>query len=85
MQNKILEALCMEIPVITTDIAAEAFESNIKSTLITASAPQDLADMIIQHYYPNSPAHSVLREAVVTKHNWKTIIQNLIPILYDPT
>ena len=85
MQNKILEALCMEIPVITTDIAAEAFESNIKSTLIKANTPQDLADMIIQHYYPDSPAHSVLREAVVTKHNWKTIIQNLIPILYDPT
>jgi polysaccharide biosynthesis protein PslH len=78
MQNKILEALCMEIPVITSPVAAEAFDLPIKKHLITANNPHEMAEAILQTYPHAELPLAENRNIVALNHNWKNIIQTLI-------
>jgi polysaccharide biosynthesis protein PslH len=82
MQNKILEALCMEIPVITTSVATEAFEAPIQKHLITANSQQEMAEVILQNYLRTEYPVAENRKVVALNHNWKNIIQNLIQTIH---
>ena len=55
MQNKILEAMSSELPVITTSLAAEAFPEKNQSNLLEANSPFEFAKAI-QYYLLNENA-----------------------------
>ena len=80
MQNKILEAMSSELPVITTSLAAEAFSDKNQSNLIEANTTFEFAKAI-QYYLLNEAAqHSdgkSNRLYVEEKYSWKISNQKL--------
>lgn len=88
MQNKILEAMSSELPVITTSLAAEAFSEKNLSKLIEANSAFDFAKAI-QYYLLNEPAqHSDgknNRTYVEEKYSWHISNQKLEQCLSNPS
>jgi len=78
MQNKILEALSMEIPAITTEIAAEAFHPEIKKHLMVGTNSETLANLISHSYRPHTSPNEKMRDLVVKEYNWKNIMKKFI-------
>jgi glycosyltransferase involved in cell wall biosynthesis len=78
MQNKILEAMSSELPVITTTLAAEAFKEKNLSKLLEANSSFEFAKAI-QYYLLNEGAQisdgKKNRIYVEEKYSWK--ISNL--------
>jgi sugar transferase (PEP-CTERM/EpsH1 system associated) len=74
MQNKILEAMSSELPVITTSLAAEAFPEKNLSKLIEANTAFEFA-RAIQYYLLNETAQEEdgkkNRIYVEEKYSWK--------------
>jgi glycosyltransferase involved in cell wall biosynthesis len=74
MQNKILEAMSSELPVITTSLAAEAFSEKNQSKLIEANTTFEFAKAI-QYYLLNEAEQNsdgkTNRLYVVEKYSWK--------------
>jgi sugar transferase (PEP-CTERM/EpsH1 system associated) len=80
MQNKILEAMSSELPVITTSLAAEAFSEKNQSKLIEANTTFEFAKAI-QYYLLNEAAQHLdgksNRLYVEEKYSWKISNQKL--------
>jgi sugar transferase (PEP-CTERM/EpsH1 system associated) len=74
MQNKILEAMSSELPVITTSLAAEAFSEKNQSKIIEANTTFEFAKAI-QYYLLNEAAQNsdgkTNRLYVEEKYSWK--------------
>ena len=74
MQNKILEAMSSELPVITTSLAAEAFSEKNQSKIIEANTIFEFAKAI-QYYLLNEAAQNsdgkTNRLYVEEKYSWK--------------
>lgn len=74
MQNKILEAMSCELPVITTSLAAEAFTEKYESKIIEANSAFEFAKAI-QYYLLNeaslAPDGNTNRKYVEKKYSWK--------------
>ena len=83
MQNKILEALSMAIPVITTPLAASAFHPDVIQKLMVAESAKDMAKSILTHYHPNTPSDGDLRNLVVQHYNWKNIMESFIQTIHE--
>lgn len=73
MQNKILEAMSSELPVITTDLAAAAFSEKENSQIIQANSSFEFAKAI-QYYLLNESARVIdgkkNRIYVEEKYSW---------------
>jgi glycosyltransferase involved in cell wall biosynthesis len=73
MQNKILEAMSSELPVVTTSLAAEAFPEKNQSKLIEANTAFEFAKAI-QYYLLNETAQvsdgKSNRRYVEEKYSW---------------
>lgn len=80
MQNKILEAMSSELPVITTTLAAEAFREKDLSKIIEANSSFEFAKAI-QYYLLNEGAQvsdgKKNRIYVEEKYSWKISNQKL--------
>ena len=80
MQNKVLEAMSSELPVITTSLAAEAFPEKKLSNLIEANSAFEFAKAI-QYYLLNEGAQvsdgKKNRIYVEEKYSWKISNQKL--------
>jgi len=80
MQNKILEAMSSELPVITTTLAAEAFKEKELSKVIEANSSFEFAKAI-QYYLLNEGAQvsdgKKNRIYVEEKYSWKISNQKL--------
>jgi glycosyltransferase involved in cell wall biosynthesis len=80
MQNKILEAMSCELPVITTPLAAEAFSDMSSSKIIEANSAFEFAKAI-QYYLLNEFAQisdgEKNRIYVEEKYSWKISNQKL--------
>lgn len=80
MQNKILEAMSSELPVITTTLAAEAFKEKDLSKIIEANSSFEFAKAI-QYYLLNEGAQvsdgKKNRIYVEEKYSWKISNQKL--------
>jgi sugar transferase (PEP-CTERM/EpsH1 system associated) len=80
MQNKILEAMSSELPVITTTLAAEAFKEKNLSKVIEANSSFEFAKAI-QYYLLNETAQisdgKKNRIYVEEKYSWKISNQKL--------
>ena len=80
MQNKILEAMSSELPVVTTSLAAEAFPEKKISKLIEANTAFEFAKAI-QYYLLNEATQlsdgKNNRQYVEEKYSWKISNQKL--------
>lgn len=80
MQNKLLEAMSMQMPSITTPIAANAFTAEQKKVLYIAESNQDLANTIIKLLNDSTSAQKsgeLSRSLVISDFNWSATIDQL--------
>jgi glycosyltransferase involved in cell wall biosynthesis len=82
MQNKILEALSMGLPVVCTDTAADAFEIQLKNELIVANDDAEIAHLIVE-IFENPNAHSPQKaiEIIQSQFSWKKATEPLLSLL----
>jgi len=78
MKNKVLEAMAMELPVITTPVGAEAFSREVKSVLLIESTRRGMLNHIRR--LSNSPKFRKEigqngRDAVKTQYSWRSTAQ----------
>ena len=48
LQNKLLEALAMELPCITSPLANKSLQANENEEILVGKSPQELADAIVR-------------------------------------
>jgi glycosyltransferase involved in cell wall biosynthesis len=73
MQNKILEAMSSELPVITTSLAAEAFSEKNQSKIIEANTVFEFTKAIQYYLLNEASQHSdgkINRSYVEEKYSW---------------
>jgi glycosyltransferase involved in cell wall biosynthesis len=72
MQNKILEALSMGLPVVCSDLAADAFESELKSELLVAQTDTEFAQTICQCLaVENDMGSQKIQHIIQNQFSWK--------------
>jgi glycosyltransferase involved in cell wall biosynthesis len=82
MQNKILEALSMGLPVVCSDIAAEAFDEELKKILFVADSDDEYVDNIIsllnQEFQHSRPE---VQTIIQSKFSWTKATEPLLSLL----
>jgi polysaccharide biosynthesis protein PslH len=81
LQNKLLEAMSMELPCVTSPLAAKAMIGNGEGNLFTASTPTNYADTISSLLLKRETIEGVgklARNYVIEKYSWKS---NTAPLL----
>lgn len=64
VQNKILEALAMDVPVVASSGAAKALPSEISSLVAAEDEPNGIADRVLEYLSGNGGGNGQLRAAV---------------------
>jgi len=86
MQNKILEALSMGLPVVCSDLAADAFEMDLKKELAVAHDDHEFAQAIIQHLNSQSAKPlDTARQIIQSQFSWKKVTEPLLLLLQSST
>ncbi len=83
IQNKILEAMAMGTPVVTSPQTLTALQARAGQDLLTANSPQATAGAIISLLKDRALRRQIGqagRTYVETHHNWQTIVANLTDI-----
>ena len=85
-QNKILEAMAMAVPVVTTRLAAGGVDAEAGQHLLVADSPADMAAAILR--LVDSPAErarlaSAGRERMLSHHAWPHSMQRLDHLIAD--
>ncbi len=81
MQNKILEALSMGLPVVCSDLAADAFESELKSELIVAHTDIEFAHAICQYLASNQRHDGQKTQHIIqSQFSWKKATESLLSL-----
>ena len=83
LQNKVLEAMAMGKPVITTTAAMEGINAGVEFASLTADDPEHLADIsidVLQGRLGNGLGECG-RDYIVTHHDWSATIKPLEAIL----
>lgn len=81
LQNKILEALSMELPCITTPLAFSALHPEAKEVVGVAADASDIAAAIIHdlhHPETSQPRGKAGRSFVEAHYNWRASVQPLL-------
>ncbi|MBP5371969.1 MAG: glycosyltransferase [Bacteroidales bacterium] len=74
LQNKLLEAMAMELPCITTPLANKALQATENEEIIVGETPQDLANAIIRLLTDESFAKSIAQKGskfVRSRYDWE--------------
>ena len=82
MQNKILEALSMGLPVVCSDIAADAFDEEIRKILFVAGNDDEYVENIIsilnqEVHHQSDDVQSIIQ----SKFSWKKATEPLLSLL----
>lgn len=84
MQNKILEAMSMEMPCVTTALVANAFPKDHRRWFDIAESNEDIAKAII-HLYQNDAVRKEKaqggRELVRQSYSWESTVEQLNTLL----
>lgn len=85
LQNKILQAMAMKIPVICSPLANNAIKAPVNSCILEANTPGEYADKIElllndNNYYKRLTENAY--DFVVKNYNWKSINCKLEKILF---
>lgn len=80
IQNKVLEAMAMELPVIATPAAATGIDCRDGENILLANQPAEMAQKIID-LLKNEPKATVIaqkgRELVIAEHGWDQCRQRI--------
>jgi glycosyltransferase involved in cell wall biosynthesis len=94
IQNKILEAMATETPVVTTPAGASALQAKIGRDLLVGDSPESIGVIIQELLSDQTKAHEIGvngRAYVEGNHHWPTIVERLVQFyietieLRDPT
>ncbi|MCB0164408.1 MAG: glycosyltransferase, partial [Anaerolineae bacterium] len=80
IQNKILEAMAMAAPVITTSKALSSLQTRVGEEILVADTPQAVAEHIITLFKDHRFAHrlgTAGRQYVENYHDWNVMARNL--------
>jgi sugar transferase (PEP-CTERM/EpsH1 system associated) len=83
-QNKILEAMAMGIPVVTSRVAAGGVDASSPEHFLTASTPEEYAAAIlgiIENPAERGRLSLAGRKRILAHHDWKTSMQRLDGII----
>ena len=84
LQNKLLEAMSMKIPCVTSKLAYKGLKAEIGKEILIAKEPQEYADHIMKLLGDQSYSERVGKNGhdfVLTNYNWNIIMNNLTNIL----
>lgn len=84
MQNKILEAMAMKVPCITSKLANNAIMAKAGEEIFIGTKPEEYAAMIVQLLRDNNLYHSVAEKAysmVINKFSWRSSVDLLDSII----
>ena len=80
IQNKVLEAMAMATPVITTPQTVTALQTRIEQDILVADTPQAMAQLVVNVLTNDALRHRVGqagRQYVETHHDWQVIAAKL--------
>jgi len=84
-QNKVLEAMAMETPVVCSSISVRGIEAKAGRDLLIADTPEDMAGSILELLEDKNIRERLAvggRRAAETHHDWRAVVQRLEGI-YD--
>jgi len=84
-QNKIIEAMSLDIPVVTTSIAAKPLELVNKEHLLVADKPKDFANSILDLIINKNLSQELIKNSkslIHEKYNWNKLVENLEKKVY---
>ena len=79
-QNKILEAMAMGVPVVTSRVAAGGVDAEAERHLLVADTPQEIADAVLLVTSDAAERHRLAvagRDRVRSHHDWSRSMQRL--------
>ena len=80
IQNKVLEAMAMATPVITTPQTITALQTRTEQDILVADTPQAMAQLVVNVLTNDALRHRVGqagRQYVETHHDWQVIVAKL--------
>jgi polysaccharide biosynthesis protein PslH len=84
LQNKLLEAMAMGIPCVTTELANKALRATPDKEILIASNPEEFKDQINKLLFDNACYESVSKAGqlfVQQAYSWDTMNQKLIDLI----
>ncbi|MCD4746662.1 MAG: glycosyltransferase [Bacteroidales bacterium] len=84
LQNKLLEAMAMKIPCITSQLANNALEAKENNEILIAFSPEEYAKQIIYLLENKEKAEQIAQNAynfVINNFNWENATKNLDNII----
>lgn len=84
IQNKVLEAMAMGLPVVATPEAFEGLHARPGEDLFVASDPETFAATVVRLLYDHEERRRIgrnARETVVSQYGWSTAIEELEALL----
>ena len=86
VQNKVLEAMAMELPVVGTTLAFQGLSLDSAQGLYRADDPEEFADAVVKLLENPGQARTsgkAAREFVVSHYDWSTLLQEFEHILLE--
>ncbi len=86
LQNKLLEAMSMELPCITSTLANNALQAKASEEILIANTAQEFANDILS-LLDNEDARKSLglkgKQFIIDNYHWKSIIQKMEKIMFQ--
>ncbi|MFL2581728.1 MAG: glycosyltransferase [Flavobacteriales bacterium] len=80
LQNKLLEAMCMEVPCITSELANNALKAKDKEEILIGNTPKEYVNAVFELLENQELNRKIIKngKTFVTKtYNWNSITKNL--------
>jgi polysaccharide biosynthesis protein PslH len=78
VQNKVLEALAIGVPVVTTEAVASAFDPDVRCAIRTGGTPAELATAVVsllrRREDPPNPVMESARALVMARYRWSHLV-----------
>jgi glycosyltransferase involved in cell wall biosynthesis len=84
VQNKILEAMAIGAPVVTSSLGREGIEANSGEHLLVADSPQDFADSVLELMHNNAYRKKISEQArhlIENKYTWEQVLSPLAGLM----
>lgn len=84
LQNKLLEAMSMQLPCITSKLANNALGATPKQEILIGETPQDYAKQVIELLQNEEKANSLAKNGyrfVINNYHWESATRQLIKLM----